>query len=637
MPGFNTTLDFLHSQPIFDKSLRMRIILLAIYLLPLFGIAQMQKPTYPEVVRTFFKNYTYENSMDPVEGISFGKKKQGWTVMVIDRMNENVKAEYLFWPAKDNKFLPLKFAEGTEDHIEKADTYLSDHSFDLFSYDRNIYYGYKGWQDDVIAEFGNGDLISYPDTLIECLGRAFASTADLFMPYQNSNPRAIENENFKPGLLEQTSRKRVDSINYYIRKAIGSFKVLYDKNPRYETLVGNSGSKWFIEIMHGYQQMMMAGYPEIAKEYIQMIRPEESIRMQAKNYLSACSPNSILFTYGDNDTYPLWWIQAAEDYRTDVTVINNSLLGLPVYIHTLKKNNAVEFSSTAKIYSDRSFLYWPYAEEGMASITLPELLSYVQQKKKLHNSDLRLGDTYSIPAKTFTLLVDTARLKKQNGTAHYGTVVNFQLNNEGYLLNNEFMILDIINSNFSNHPIYFTAAESMFGDYLLNKGFIFHLLPLDQSKKALNENISMKNKLDFVKEKFSITPSNDFSKGITFSGFENQAYPLYASLASWYTKNRKPNEARMLINELISASKNNLVFSFNEKELWLALLEAGDLSAISHLEAYAKKVESLYLNPQPLFGYITKPYASYYLDELIEKLKAMKITNQKIEAIRARL
>jgi hypothetical protein len=268
---------------------------------------------------------------------------------------------------------------------------------------------------------------------------------------------------------------------------------------------------------------------------------------------------------------------------------------------------------------------------------LPELLSYIQEKKKLHATSDYYGNTYSIPAKTFTFSVDTASLRKQGVVALLGKAINFILNNDGYLISNEFIMLDIINSNYKTRPVYFTATERMFEDYLFNEGFVYRLLPLDQSKKALNEKLSIKKKLNFVKEKLALIPSNDFSRGITFSGFENQAYPLYASIASWYIKNKKPNEAKMLINELLTAYKNNPVFSYTLSDIWFALLEAGDLSAISHLEAYAKKIESLYLNTNPANGYLSKAYAAYYLDNMIEKLEKLKITNEKIKAIRERL
>ena len=92
----------------------------------------------------------------------------------------------------------------------------------------------------------------------------------------------------------------------------------------------------------------------------------------AKDYLESCAPNAIIFTFGDNDTYPLWYAQEVEGVRPDIRIINNSLLGIDWYINQLryKVNDAdsVDVIWTPEQIEGHNREYMRYRPQGRSRI-----------------------------------------------------------------------------------------------------------------------------------------------------------------------------------------------------------------------------------------------------------------------------
>lgn len=214
----------------------------------------------------------------------------------------------------------------------------------------------------------------------------------------------------------------------------------------------------------------------------------------AKDYLESCAPNAIIFTFGDNDTYPLWYAQEVEGVRPDIRIINNSLLGIDWYINQLRTKvngaDAVDVIWTPEQIEGHNREYMrfrldPRADKN-AFYPLYDVMKNVLGKPMIDPETGRDVGSNVFPVARLSVPVDEA-LVRANGTVNPNdSVVSPMLfeipeakQNEAFL-RSDLMILNIIAANNWKRPIYFTSpyGELGFYPYLRKDGMAYRLVPI---------------------------------------------------------------------------------------------------------------------------------------------------------------
>ncbi len=212
----------------------------------------------------------------------------------------------------------------------------------------------------------------------------------------------------------------------------------------------------------------------------------------AFNYLDTCDENAILFTNGDNDTFPLWYAQEVEGYRTDVRVCNLSYLQTDWYIDQMGRkayeSDPLPFTLTHDQYvtGTRDVVHLFPRIQGR--VDLKEAIKFVASSNpKTKEIPGYPGRIDHLPSKSFSIPVDSLKVL-QNGLVSKDAAnlivpqVNIDINKD-YILKNELMILDMLSNNDWNRPIYFavTVGQDNYAnleDYFQLEGFAYKVVPI---------------------------------------------------------------------------------------------------------------------------------------------------------------
>lgn len=229
----------------------------------------------------------------------------------------------------------------------------------------------------------------------------------------------------------------------------------------------------------------------------------------AYNDLMSCEPNAILVTFGDNDTYPLWYLQEVEGVRKDVRIMINTLIGTEWFIDQLQRKindaDAVPMVWKREDYIGSRHEHVRYIDNHKVPqdkyYDLYDICKFMCSKDDAVADD---GDGYIPALNVFVRGLSKEELVKKGmlDIADTGAIINemkFSLPKDG-MYKNDITLINMIAENAKNgwqRPIYlsggFPGNDTYLGlhDYLRQEGMVYRLVPYKKIPTAETKQIGM--------------------------------------------------------------------------------------------------------------------------------------------------
>ena len=217
----------------------------------------------------------------------------------------------------------------------------------------------------------------------------------------------------------------------------------------------------------------------------------------AFNYLNSCAPDAILFTNGDNDTFPLWYAQEVEGKRTDIRVCNLMLLNTDWYINQMKRRTyesaPLPVTLPVQKYYDGINNQVFIIEKTKEPVDISTVIEYVKSDNKATKVQVSASEVLDIiPSRTIRIPVDRAKVLasgtvKPEDADKIVPYIDITLKGNS-ILKSQLIVLDILAHNNWERPVYYVTGyhNDALGleEYFQLEGLAYRLVPIKSQNKS---------------------------------------------------------------------------------------------------------------------------------------------------------
>lgn len=278
------------------------------------------------------------------------KKADGCYAVVIPYDDKEPKTYLKIWDAATKSYLSPKMAPYVD--YDLSGEYNRGHEgikFKAVDFDFNYLYGYDNWTTDLIAFLEEKKSLS--TTELEMMARVYSMEATDYIHPQTYGVKILKTQHLVASGYEKVAPERVAGFVELAEKSLACYYQIQKQDPNYRPLIIDGlNVKINNELMHFYLTMKLVKEEEIAQRFIDRVNYTTDEINVCKAMLDVCDRGSVLYTSGDNDSFPFWYIQDKLGFRKDVTIINTSLLQTFWYYDYIRHTSTLSFKTPVETY-----------------------------------------------------------------------------------------------------------------------------------------------------------------------------------------------------------------------------------------------------------------------------------------------